>query len=579
MNIRLGRLVGLLAIGTALCSCIPRAQSQGQSALRITPREKLPTRAFIGIDPVPLELELTVPVPVEPADVTVTAVLANSDGAAVDTKRIALPITGGRTYALPFLLMPTDYGYYTASVTASAPDGKVLATYGTSLAVLQPLTDRQQKQDPRKSIFGVNLHFDQGQGDLSVIPQLMNMAGVRWIRDSIDWRTVEASRDQYTIKPYLKSAYTLALRRYGIRTLEILCYDNPLYPHGTPEEAQAFGKYAEYVSKELGDTVEHFEIWNEPNGFAKLSPEQYVPVLRSGYEGVKKGNSKAFVVGIGGASPGGWSGHYIPEIRKQGAAVYMDSFSIHPYTAPSTCDVGYRTEGAPSPAANLEAAGPLTSGFADDIRKAHKLKDTPGIWITELGWPSQVNGLMGQAQQVARAYAMTAALPNLYSRLFLYDFLCDGSNPKESEHNFGVIGNDYSVRPSYVALAAVSRAIEGRPFLRRIAHPEDAVRLYLFGPEDDAVLVAWVTELGPSELIAGKLRNGKPLRGLTQAGSWLNRRLPVELGVTADHVQIHDWQDRVKQVATDGGRLRLELSTWPAYIHHVGDPGKISVGR
>ncbi len=401
-------------------------------------------RAIVGVQSLPVQVRLTSfsePLAVE-------ARLVDAFGQVVDEQKVRVATQRDTEKPLGFFLKPPDFGWYEVQVQVEGEES--VLTQGW--AVLRPLTARQQAQGAEDSPFGACFHFDHGQGDITTIPELMRLAGLRWMRDSIYWIGVEQQQGQYSLPSYNVAAYK-RLKELGISTLAILAYDNPLYPHATPEEAEAYGRYAEFVARTLAGTVDHFELWNEPNGFSVLSPDQYPVIVKAGFEGVKAGNPDAFVVGVAGAAPGGWASWYIPALREVGGAAWMDSFSVHPYTSPSTCDVGYPTEGAPVPRASLDLAQGLTGTFASDIQQARGLAKRPGLWITELGWPSNAVGLAGQAQQAARMALLVAAMPDDYARVFYYDFLCDGANPVENEHNFGLVGFDYSPRPAYVAYA------------------------------------------------------------------------------------------------------------------------------
>lgn len=565
MGIECRFLQVIIAASTFIFLLVCTAIADDNGVIR-TKNNTYPLRAFIGLTPFTLELEIAPPMNPN-VKASIEASLTDFDNILIDKKTLTLALKGEKPIPFSISLHPKDYGYYSVAISANYPDGKPIATYKTSVAVLPPLTKSQNAGNPLDSIFGVNTHFDQDKGDLDTMPKLMEMAGVRWARDSISWAGVEPEKGVFNVKKYLDSAITSLRKRHNIHVLGVLCYDNPsLYKHATPEEAEAYGRYAEYISKRYAGVMDHLEIWNEPNGFSVLTPEQYVEILKAGYIGVKRGNPNAFVVGIGGASPGGWSAHYIDAIRKANAAGYMDSFSIHPYTSPFTCDIGYKTEGSVVPLANLDNAVPITSNFAEDIRAAKGMHKAPGIWITEIGWPSSQVGLAGQAQQVARALIMTAVHPDLYERSFIYDFLCDGTNPDDMEHNFGLVNYDYSIRPSYVAYSTVSRALEGRKFIKRIASSDDSVRLYLFGPEDRPLLVGWVTEVSPSEFIASASKGDQSLDELAKAGSQLGKKKVVTITSNAKELHIYDWQGKSRTVQADGGKYRLVLNTWPQYV-------------
>lgn len=532
-------------------------------------------RAFTGPAPLRLDLVLERQSVGTTETLQVTAFLRDSTGNLEDRSKVSVqPIARSQTVSLR--LMPRKVGFHAVEAVVTNQQGTQVARYETGYAVLRPLPTPKKPVSAEQVPFGVCLHFDHGQGDLTVTPTMLRLAGIRWVRDTMYWNKVEKQAGVYAIPEYNLSALR-AIRKQGIEPLIVLGFGNPIYQHATQEEATAFGRYAELVARELRGVTSHFEIWNEPQSFGGFTPAQYVPIMRAGAEGVRRGNPQAFVVGIGGAAPGGWSGHFIPDICKAGAAAVIDTFSIHPYTSPLTCDVGYSTEGAAAPLANLDLGAAHTASFAEDIREARHLPKAPGIWITEMGWPSNAVGFDGQAQQAARAYLMTAALPQLYSRIFLYDFICDGPSTTENEHNFGLLSMDGSVRPAYVAAATAARSVANRPFLRRVTCPNDSVRLYLFGPESDPLLVAWVTEVSPAEMIAGKRQSGVTSNTFGHAGSDSSRRAAVAIRCAGKRPSVREWQDQDVHANLDHGVLRLTLSPWPLYIRGLGAASAVSV--
>jgi hypothetical protein len=496
-----------------------------------------------------------------------TARLVNTEGEVVATGK---GVWG--TDTVGFSLKPDNYGLFDVQVLG---DGEI-PVFTTRQAVLRPLPERFAKLPANAFRFGVNTHFDHKLGDLDVLPQLLAQAGFRWIRDTMYWAHVEKEKGTYAIRPYNQTALD-NLRKHGISALLCLCYSNPHYAHGTAEEAEGYGKYAEFVAKATKGYGDVYEIWNEPNGFAKLSPQEYPAILKAGYEGVKKANPEALVIGMGGPSAGGWGGHYIPTVLKLGGQAWMDSFSIHPYCSPHTAEAGYPSKGGPAPRSSLDYVHPNTCRLAEKIRESKGLDKAPGVWVTEIGWPSQQTDPQAQAQQIARNFIYSAARPNDIARTFLYDMVCDGTDPNNREHTFGLVLNDYTPRPSYVAAATATRAVDGLPFIRRIEHPYDGVHLYLFGTDEDAVLAAWVAEVSGKELESGTMQDGRPSADFKRAGSWPDKTITISLDGLQGTPELRDWQDRTQTLDVKDGKATLRLTTWPQYLHGLKEPAGVTL--
>ena len=92
------------------------------------------------------------------------------------------------------------------------------------------------------------------------------------------------------------------------------------------------------------------------------------------------------------------------------------------------------------------------------------------------------------------------------------------------------------------------------------------MRIYVFGPANDPVIAAWVTEVSPSAFYAGTATSAQ-----AAAGSNPNMSVPVtltlsSLGITASSVVIHDWQDRLTTLNAANGSITLNLGTSPVFI-------------
>jgi hypothetical protein len=194
-----------------------------------------------------------------------------------------------------------------------------------------------------------------------------------------------------------------------------------------------------------------------------------------------------------------------------------------------------------------------------------------------MGWPTTQVSEEAQAQQITRFLLYCAARPDDIERAFIYDMLCDGPDPENREHTFGLVTNDYAPRPSYVAVATAARAVDGLPFLRRIPHGYEGVHLYLFGRAEDAVLAGWVSEVSGPELEAGTMADGTPAEERKRAGSWPDRAVNVELGGVRGTATLRDWQGRERPIQAAEGRLRLALTPWPQYVHGLEQSERITV--
>ena len=75
-----------------------------------------------------------------------------------------------------------------------------------------------------------------------------------------------------------------------------------------------------------------------------------------------------------------------------------------------------------------------------------------------------------------------------------YDWHDDGTDPKNGEHHFGTVRNDYSPKPAFLAAQTLTQTLGGYRFLKRIplASPDDYLLLFEKGPHAQK-LAAWTT--------------------------------------------------------------------------------------
>lgn len=279
---------------------------------------------------------------------------------------------------------------------------------------------------------------------------LIRAAGIRQGRDECFWHLVEKEKGVYRIPENILKNLDYSLSQ-GLETLIILDYANMLYDGGmaptSPEGVRAFGQYCFTMARELKGRVKYFEVWNEPNvdGFwkPKADPTAYAILLKEGYRRIKEGNPEAVVCGVSLAGIDDVS--FIEKIMEAGGYGSMDILSLHPYCTPRT----------PEEAQIFERMGAIR----DRLGKFGAKKD---IWVTEVGWPTNLSGGVTeyeQAVRVSRAYLNTFIYP-FVKAVFIYWFGPDGPDAEWAEDRFGMIHQDWSPKPAFHATKTLTGALE-----------------------------------------------------------------------------------------------------------------------
>ncbi len=453
-------------------------------------------------------------------------------------------------------------GYYTLNIGGGANALRtsfavVPASSPGAPAVKTPVTGPVKG----RLLLGVNTHFGQRdlpEGGLEVLKKM----GLDAVRDEIGWGANEKEKGVFSFLERHKT-YTRRLKEAGIPLLWSHSYGNVLYNEGrypdNPAAAQAYGRYAAQVLKHSGDNILAVEILNEPN---KLDPvADYLPILRSAHRAIRGAGFRHEIISVGGAGPagGGMSPGFAAKLFEAGGAKYCDSFSQHPYMTPFTPDLGY-------------AKGRANLDFAlNQAGNVVKKYDLSGSWITEQGWPALEQGLhrtdatektaLGtramvseskQAAFTARTLLGASRYPHLKG-IFLYDFQDDGPDPLRREHRFGLVRQDLTPKPAYVAFAVAAHFLKEKTFVRRVAAPDSLLTANFYKDGKGELWAAvWALETTRSGLQADKA----PERHMD-----VENRVPFRVKGGSGAVSGYDWQGRpVKAEA------RMTATALPLYL-------------
>lgn len=260
---------------------------------------------------------------------------------------------------------------------------------------------------------------------------LAQAAGVKWSREEFQWHRIEPRPGQFEWTFY--DAMVETALRHGISVYGLLAYWAPWTQSYTEAGIDDYCRWARAVVRRYKDRIKHWEIYNEPNIFFWSGPKELYPVmLARAYAAIKEEDPEAQVLGI---STAGIDGGFIQKVVDAGAP--FDILTVHPYR-------GQLHE----------------SGFIAELRGAAEKVGGRPVWITEMGWSTQVGGTdeRSQAKLLARCY-LAAVASGVCGNVSWYDFRNDGADPFYNEHNFGVLRADLTPKPAYRALMTVCRSL------------------------------------------------------------------------------------------------------------------------
>jgi len=432
-------------------------------------------------------------------------------------------------------------GLFAVDAKLIASGGETVASKRINIAAIVP------RNTPPFSDFGVVTHFAQGKGSPDIVLPLAKAAGFSWIRDEIYWDRIEQKPGAFAF-PSSYDEYINATSKFGISPLVVLAYGNEkVYPEyfkagqsfpQTAEGRQRFVRYVDEVVRRYGTKVKYWEIWNEP-AFAQIGYPDYVALLKAVYGQIKQRNPDATVIACGGGGAGGGPGGdcFLATV-KDGALEYQDAVSVHPYMSPHIPETGYPTAGGAVSSVSIPTVWPYLHQLLDQNPKAGGRRVQ--LWITELGWPSRPasDGLndASQAANLVRSYLLSRRYGGV-NAMFWYDFVDDGRDESNREDNFGMLKNDLSPKPAYVAAATLSATLGSRSWNSALVDDAD-VKIYQYG-KSSPVIVGWTTQ---------------------SVGRVVSVHVPA-----GDYVQ-RDWQGVESPVTVAASDFKWTLGPLPAYL-------------
>jgi hypothetical protein len=316
---------------------------------------------------------------------------------------------------------------------------------------------------------------------------LAALAGVNWIRDRMSWGELETSPGVFAQSTTYDSAATLQAK-YGLKVLQVFhltagwATDRELdgaRPSGRfPRDLRQFYEFCKAVARRYEGRVLAWEPWNEANipAFGGQTIDEMCTLQKAAYLAFKAPRVDLTVcwnVYAGSGTP-----LHVQGVLDNEAWPYFETYNIHTYTRPDD--------------------------YLNAFAPAREAACGRPIWLTEcgIGLPWQTERPWSelspederrQAQFIAQSYASS-----LFAGVNRHFFFILG-NYAENKIQFGVLRQDQTPRPAYVALAAVGRLLAGaRPLGRFVPDQGSNARIYAFHAAPDGIerdiLVAWAVK-------------------------------------------------------------------------------------
>jgi hypothetical protein len=387
---------------------------------------------------------------------------------------------------------------------------------------------------------GTGLHAGHGwaAGDLRFL-EILTAAGIGVVREEFGWSGVETAKGQYATTPQIE-AFVDGLVKRGIRLNLLLTYGNPIYDN--PLDPDAYARWAGWMARHFEGRVRDFEIWNEPHNFQFMSYYggqvagdapwigKFVELTLNAGQAIRQVQPDANIIIT---AEDVWPA--LKQMLEEGIGPAGNVISIHPYC-----------HGQPRPEREVF----LRDGFRELRQVSREHGGPERVVITESGWTTYESNedyltvtagyprssYVHQAQYIIRMFLTAQAAGADYA--IQYDFMDDGDNRAYTEHNFGLVHQDYSPKPSFMAVAAMTRLLGQGRFVADVSPDPDAVRAYVFDVSGRPVVATYAIE-GTATL---------------------------ELHVGAGQVEVADLMGNRRPLGAPGGVATIALSEAPVYV-------------
>jgi polysaccharide biosynthesis protein PslG len=357
------------------------------------------------------------------------------------------------------------------------------------LMLLAPTASSAQTSAPHSGWgygFNVQLQHYDTTARSNIIGDV-TQAGFNWMTQQVDWQAVEVGPGDYDFSQLDNIVGDGSAA--GLNIMLSFAHAPAFYRSPTsglmPADPSTFGQFMQAVSGRYAGKVQAYELWNEENldreaGTGNVDPSTYLPLLESGYTGVKTGDPNALVV-LGAPSPttSNVPGSIVDDLTylqglyaiNGGEAIgYFDVMSAHPsgFSNPPDCTPA-------TPQCSLSAAWNTDDSFFAFTRVSeyHDIMVQNGdgakpIWLTEFGYCSNTPPPPGyeycrylteqqQAQFLVQAYGIARKTPYI-GAMFQWNLNFQLDVPQTDEKwGFGIVHADYSGRPAYFSLLGMPK--------------------------------------------------------------------------------------------------------------------------
>ena len=316
---------------------------------------------------------------------------------------------------------------------------------------------------------------------------LAGLAGMNWIRDRMSWGGIQTGPETFAQNTTYDGAATVQAK-YDLKVLQVF-HDSPGWAADReldgdratrrfPRDLRHLYNFCKAMAQRYEGRVLAWEPWNEANiaMFGGHTIDEMCTHQKAAYLAFKA--AKPDLTVSWNVYAGSGTALHTQGVLENEVWPYFETYNIHTYSKPDA--------------------------YLNEIAPARQAACGRPLWLTECGiglhWQTErpwselsPEDERRQAQFIAPSYASS-----LFAGVNRHFFFILGNYP-ENKNQFGILRNDQTPRPAYVALAAVGHLLAGaKPLGRLVPEQSSDARIYAFraapdGVESD-VLVAWANK-------------------------------------------------------------------------------------
>lgn len=336
--------------------------------------------------------------------------------------------------------------------------------------------------------------------------ELFSKAGFSGLRYSYVWYNLELPENVFNL-PACYTTIKNVLKKQNMDIFNCLDGSSRYVDEDFPTTDGNLNKwvnYVKYVMSKSDDTTSYYEVRNESNIKADVTPGKYFNLLKKTYQTIHSVNDSAKVCAFAAANVGNgegtgysalaWMEEVLKLMRADGGK-YMDAVSIHTYNS-----------------VNPEAPNTqLLSGrtwLIDETRQLldrYGLSDIP-IIVSEMGWyNSGAVSELNQAQYMVRYAALNYEKTE---RIYWY-VSQEKQTGNDKEDTFGIIKtwdnatgetNPYGAKPAFLALSNFNAFMADAELLEKCGEAENIYNYKFRDRFGKDVHLAWSTKTENAEI-------------------------------------------------------------------------------